>query len=236
MTVLKNVRPLPSDKGPNNFEIPGVVGSYHLQHSSPLYFDISCISFTAYTETDILKLSVKEITSPLSFDRTNQPLPGGLYDPALGPIDQGDVCAYCVLPYSSCPGHWGHITLPMPVFNPVFFQLLLQVLIFFIFIIYNHSIHVQILRGACIECHRFLFNRDLFALFKLQLEAVTIDRLDIYSELEQVFSTLSDSVERVTRTLDKFDGEDLKEKYSGVTVSEKLHSFFHSSMFFVLSR
>lgn len=43
----------------------------------------------------VRKLSVQRITSPLTYDNLNNIVSGGLYDPALGPVDQN---ARCVLP------------------------------------------------------------------------------------------------------------------------------------------
>lgn len=42
------------------------------------------ISFNSYNAGDILELSVKEITNPLTFDSLLHPTAGGLYDPKLG--------------------------------------------------------------------------------------------------------------------------------------------------------
>lgn len=39
----------------------------------------------------------------------------------LGPNDKDDVCGTCYLGTFTCAGHPGHITLPVPVYNPVFF-------------------------------------------------------------------------------------------------------------------
>ena len=36
----------------------------------------------------VSKLSVKQIVSPISLDAMSNALPGGLYDPAMGPVDQ----------------------------------------------------------------------------------------------------------------------------------------------------
>ncbi len=36
----------------------------------------------------VRKLSVKRIVQPLLFDGFNNPMPGGLYDPDLGPLDR----------------------------------------------------------------------------------------------------------------------------------------------------
>ena len=68
----------------------------------------------------IRQLSVKKIVNPVTVDPFGNSLQDGLYDPALGP--QGSdfgVCATCQQQASVCPGHFGHIELPVPVYNPL---------------------------------------------------------------------------------------------------------------------
>jgi DNA-directed RNA polymerase I subunit RPA1 len=45
-------------------------------------------AFSFYSADEIRALSVKRITNPLSFDQLKQPVPNGLYDPTLGPVDK----------------------------------------------------------------------------------------------------------------------------------------------------
>jgi DNA-directed RNA polymerase beta' subunit len=68
----------------------------------------------------IKKLSVKKIVSPVTVDPFGNSLPDGLYDAALGPhgSEQG-TCVTCKLQASICPGHFGHVELPVPVYNPL---------------------------------------------------------------------------------------------------------------------
>lgn len=93
-------------------------------------------------------MSVKELNNPQTFDMLMNPNAGGLYDPIMGelyplifpqfqlkfytfgyigPTDRQDLCHTCQLNELNCPGHYAHITLPLPVFNPVFFTLTMQV-------------------------------------------------------------------------------------------------------------
>lgn len=68
------------------------------------------------------KLSVKPITNPQYLDNVGNPAVNGLYDLALGPPDSKEVCATCMQNFSNCPGHFGHIELPLTVYNPLFFD------------------------------------------------------------------------------------------------------------------
>ena len=56
-----------------------------------------------------------------------------------GALDRDEVCDTCSLSQLHCPGHLGHVTLPLPVFNPVYFR----------------DLH-KLLRGSCTSCHRLL--------------------------------------------------------------------------------
>ena len=77
------------------------------------------------------------ITLPDLFDTLGHPLRGGLYDPALGPIDKNARCATCQLSFYACPGHFGRVELPVMVYYPPLFGTMFQVL-----------------RTACQSCHR----------------------------------------------------------------------------------
>ena len=45
----------------------------------------------------------------------------------LGPSERDDVCTTCGQNSVFCPGHMGHIELPLPVFNPIYFKTLFRV-------------------------------------------------------------------------------------------------------------
>ncbi|RMC14451.1 hypothetical protein DUI87_09547 [Hirundo rustica rustica] len=84
------------------------------------------VSFGMYTAEEIRKLSVKPITNPQYLDNVGNPAVNGLYDLALGPPDSREVCATCMQNFSNCPGHFGHIELPLTVYNPLFFDFVEQ--------------------------------------------------------------------------------------------------------------
>jgi DNA-directed RNA polymerase I subunit RPA1 len=52
--------------------------------SQPVPSAINSVDFAFLTPVDIKVLSVKQIQNPLTFDSLLHPVPGGLYDPALG--------------------------------------------------------------------------------------------------------------------------------------------------------
>ncbi|TCD69860.1 hypothetical protein EIP91_005937 [Steccherinum ochraceum] len=81
---------------------------------------VSSLSFSFLTTEDVKRISVKQIINHNLLDDLNRPTIGGLYDPALGPSEKQDICTTCRLTYFTCPGHYGHIELPVPVFHPLF--------------------------------------------------------------------------------------------------------------------
>lgn len=52
-------------------------------------------------------------------------------------------CQTCRQSNFECPGHFGHIELPVPVFHPLFLRNL-----------------YQIMRGVCTFCHHFISAQD----------------------------------------------------------------------------
>ncbi|KAF5333685.1 hypothetical protein D9611_002553 [Ephemerocybe angulata] len=122
----------------------------NIAHSLPS--TIEGVSFSFLSAEDIRRISVKQIVNPVLLDDLNRPNVGGLYDPALGPHDRSDICATCHLTYFTCPGHFGHIELPAPVFHPLFMGNT-----------YN------LLRGLCMFCHRFKMNRTMLWKFMAKL-------------------------------------------------------------------
>lgn len=50
----------------------------------PIASSIAGVDFTVYSDEEIKKLSVKRIQNTPTLDSFNNPVPGGLYDPAMG--------------------------------------------------------------------------------------------------------------------------------------------------------
>jgi len=89
---------------------------------------LSGTSFGFYSPEAGRKLSVKRLTTSVTFDKKNAAVPGGLYDPALGPTQPGIVCVTCGGSEKNCAGHVGHIELPVPCYQPLLFTQLYKVL------------------------------------------------------------------------------------------------------------
>ncbi|OCT99221.1 hypothetical protein XELAEV_18005008mg [Xenopus laevis] len=114
---------------------------------------LQSISFGCYSAEEIRKLSVKALTNPRYMDSLGNPMMNGLYDLALGPADGKEVCSSCFQDFTSCPGHLGHIELPLTVYNPLFFDKL-----------------YFLVRGSCFHCHLLTCNRSVIHLLLNQLK------------------------------------------------------------------
>ncbi|OAL01187.1 beta and beta-prime subunits of DNA dependent RNA-polymerase [Phaeosphaeriaceae sp. SRC1lsM3a] len=110
----------------------------HLPTSS----SIQGVEFGFLSTQDVRTLSVKRITNPTTFDSLLHPVAGGLHDAALGAF-LDNPCSTCGLTTMlGCPGHCGHIELPVPVYNLTFIDQLLR-----------------LLRGKCGYCHQLRLAR-----------------------------------------------------------------------------
>ena len=121
---------------------------------------LSSLTFLTYSASQLTAMSVKKITNPETFDSLLHPNLGGLYDPSMGPCDKHELCSTCGLNYVHCPGHMGHIALPLPVYHPVFFMSL-----------------YQLLRASCWACHRLLATATHLAMLRGRLALLGAGRL-----------------------------------------------------------
>ncbi|KAK1267039.1 hypothetical protein QJS04_geneDACA016375 [Acorus gramineus] len=52
---------------------------------------IDAVHFGFYSPEEIRRMSFKQIVNPVLLDKRNSPVPGGLYDLALGPLVDTDM-------------------------------------------------------------------------------------------------------------------------------------------------
>ncbi|KYN05970.1 DNA-directed RNA polymerase I subunit RPA1 [Cyphomyrmex costatus] len=158
---------------------------YRKHRLTPKHQDSLCLIFSIFTANDIRNLSVTNIRTSLSFNILGHPLKNGLYDPSLGAMkNSSELCSTCGQNGSKCPGHFGHIELPIPVVNPLF-----------------HKILSMLLKLACLSCFtlqvpsyiKLLLSAKLKLLYQGQL--CDLDGLD-----EEVTSILSNIVKEEERT------------------------------------
>ncbi|XP_019113909.2 DNA-directed RNA polymerase I subunit RPA1 [Larimichthys crocea] len=126
------------------------------------------MSFGMYSAEEIRKLSVKAITNSRFLDSVGNVALNSLYDLALGPADNKEVCSTCCQDFSNCPGHLGHLELPLPVYNPLFFDKL-----------------YLLIRGSCLSCHMLTCSRASIHLLLNQLKLLDHGAMQEVYQIEQ---------------------------------------------------
>ncbi|CAK1579973.1 unnamed protein product [Parnassius mnemosyne] len=131
--------------------------------------DPDSVQFLMFSDEDVRKLSVIKITNLVSFDAMGNATKGGLYDSALGPIrDRNDNCATCSNSLLHCPGHFGHIELPLVVVNPLFTKTI-----------------YTLFRISCLKCFKIQMDDQMKSILKLQLQLIDAGHVTAALDLEQ---------------------------------------------------
>jgi len=120
------------------------------------------VQFGIANPQEIIARSVVEVIT----DKTNQaglPVPGGVFDPHFGVIENGKICPTCKQTNILCPGHFGHIQLARPVY------------------LYQFIDPIQkILSIICMNCSNpYLFDEELE---KIEAMSKGIDRFNAVRE------------------------------------------------------
>ncbi|XWS43173.1 hypothetical protein CRYUN_Cryun16bG0080100 [Craigia yunnanensis] len=103
---------------------------------------VDAVWFTFMTTEEVRKHSFLKVTNANLLDFMERPMPGGLYDPVLGPLEDRTPCKSCGLLKLHCPGHCGHIDFVSSIYNPLLFNFL-------------HTI----LQRTCFFCYHFRAGR-----------------------------------------------------------------------------
>ncbi|KAL6145258.1 hypothetical protein ACLB2K_055946 [Fragaria x ananassa] len=118
---------------------------------------VTAVTFSFFTDEEARKQSVVKITKPDLVDELGTPVPGGLYDPAMGPLDDRSdtLCKTCGQRSVNCRGHFGHIDVVLPVYNPLLFNVL-----------------YKLLQRTCLGCFHFRTSKELVEKCVSKLELV----------------------------------------------------------------
>lgn len=145
------------------------MGSYkQVEHTR-----IEDIGFRIYTEDEIRHISLVEVTNDDSFNELGHIIPSGLYDLRMGPVPgkNKELCQTCGKTNLRCQGHCGHIELPLPVYNPFFYNVLNKTL-----------------RAICYSCHRIQVRAHYVLLLKHQMKLLDAGYGYEALELEDILS------------------------------------------------
>lgn len=103
----------------------------------PVTLEANSLKFNVFKPEEIRNFSVCKVINTTSFDSIGNPVSGGLYDVSMGPSSRREVCSTCMNDQLDCIGHFGHIELVMPCYNPFFMKTV-----------------ATILRASCLACNR----------------------------------------------------------------------------------
>ena len=147
--------------------------------------DLSSVKFDFYTPEEIKRISMKQITVTKIHNDLGTVNQGSLSDPALGvgAFDKNSTCEICHQNNENCTGHFGHIELSIPVYNPF---LLNQIL--------------KLLNAKCFNCHKLKMNlKDTsYLLFKLFLI-----KLGLFNEAEEIKNIMYESYQENTSNINR---------------------------------
>ncbi|KAJ1259889.1 hypothetical protein BS78_10G190500 [Paspalum vaginatum] len=167
--------------------------------------EVDSIHFSFYKDDEIKSISVKKITKSERLDSKNLPVPGGLLDPSMGPINDTDTCKSCGQHSVRCPGHLGHIELAKPLFNPLLFMSL-----------------KNLLNATCLHCHRFRLNKEQVDRYVNELELLVKGDVARAKNLEDLGKGASNSEEDEDITEATSGGKSSSEKNKKIWTSIQL--------------
>ncbi|KAF2858906.1 beta and beta-prime subunits of DNA dependent RNA-polymerase [Piedraia hortae CBS 480.64] len=145
--------------------------------SQPVSSYISSVKFDFLTNQDVRALSVRRIVTGETFDTLLNPVPGGLYTPELGQFGD-NACSTCGLMTPQCPGHCGHIQMPVLCYHPTFLDQI-----------------YKLLRAACLFCGKLRMSRVQVHLHLCKLRLVDYGLLNEVQGLDDILLSSAEGSE-----------------------------------------
>lgn len=177
-------------------------------------YDIGKIQFGVYSEEELLKMSVCEVTTPKLSGK------GSVYDERLGVMDNDKDCVTCHQSIRNCPGHFGYIKLNQNILFPIFSKYILLFLKCFCFECFNllvskdhiqlygfHRLHKQVRikkiveriekNGSCYFCNcikpKIIYSSNDDKYIAIYKTNNTEERIElVVDEVKRVFDNISD--------------------------------------------
>ena len=151
---------------------------------------LSNVRFDFYTPEEIKRISMKQLTVPNIYSEIGTPNPGSLSDPCLGvgAFDKNSTCEVCHQNNENCTGHFGHIELSIPIYNPF---LLNQIL--------------KLLNIKCFNCHKLKLNLKDTSYLLMKLFLI---KLGLFNEAEDIknimYETFKENTSSINNKIIKF--------------------------------
>ncbi|GLU11714.1 hypothetical protein SLE2022_284390 [Rubroshorea leprosula] len=133
---------------------------------------IKSIQFSVLSDSEISKAAEVQVWQGAYYDSNTRPIEGGLLDPRMGPANKSGRCATCHGSFGECPGHYGYLTLALPVYNVGFLSTILD-----------------ILKCVCKSCSRILLDEKPRKSFLKKMRSPKIDALRKKALLKDIVKT-----------------------------------------------
>ncbi|KAL2922905.1 DNA-directed RNA polymerase III subunit 1, partial [Bienertia sinuspersici] len=135
---------------------------------------IESIKFSMFSAPEISKIAEVEVYRGVYYDNNKKPIAYGLLDPKMGPPNKiSGLCATCHAKYEDCPGHYGCLTLALPVFNIGYIGSVLDILKS----ICKSCAHLLLPEKECNEFLKKMRNTKLDSLQKTELRKKLIKKV-----------------------------------------------------------
>jgi len=168
-----------------------------------LHCQAESLTFGLYSGPEVRSLSTVQLTNTTAFNQLGHPLEGGLYDLRMGPFSDRDriACNTCHQTADHCPGHIGHIELPLPVINSLFYQ----------------TLH-RLLKITCIYCHKFRMADYCKTLFLVQQRLLDAGLINAAEEAGELAERKEEGEERKA-------GKKSRDRAGDIEMNQKLQQF-----------
>ncbi|SBT74611.1 RNA polymerase I, putative [Plasmodium ovale] len=136
------------------------------------------------------------------------------YDPRFGTVDSTQICSVCFEKHVNCLGHIGHIEFVLPLFNPIFYKDLLE-----------------LLSMICYHCYSFLCSEDVIFILKHIFQLKALNEIESTNKLicgkRCDYEYIADEIEKLYKkickesdiTMDEI-AESIYEDYEGLRIGE----------------
>jgi DNA-directed RNA polymerase I subunit RPA1 len=158
--------------------------------SNDLLYQVDSVQFDTYDPATVRRISVLQITEPVAYDNLSTPIKGGLHDPNLGvsAYDKFTTCTNCGQDSDNCPGHFGHIDLAAPVYNPF----------------HCKTIH-RLLNAKCFNCDKLKMRNKEKSYIFLKFVLIKLGLLKQASALQSIFySSTSQTTSEIEKKVVSF--------------------------------
>ena len=146
---------------------------------------LSSVRFDFYTPEEIKRISMKQLTVPNIYNEIGTPNPGSLSDPCLGvgAFDRNSTCVVCHQNNENCTGHFGHIELSIPIYNPFLMNQLLK-----------------LLNVKCFNCHKLKLNLKDTSYLLMKLFLI---KFGLFTEAQNIKTIMYETMKENTHSLNQ---------------------------------